>query len=88
MAIREDSLEYQVKEMTRRFIDELGLSKKNTSDITDKIWENKETFGEIAFNVICEYLGDEVFFEEFKEFAPALTEDEEFEEKENNEDEE
>jgi hypothetical protein len=88
MAFREDSLEFQVKEMTRRFIDELGLSKKNTKDITDKIWEDKETFGEIAFNLICEYLGDEVFIETFNEEAPDMTEDEEWEEKEENEDEE
>ncbi len=81
MAFKEDSLEYQVKEMTKRFIDEWGLSKKNTSDITEKIWANKESFGEIAFNLICEYLGDEVFHDEFDEYAPDMTEDEELEEK-------
>lgn len=83
-----NKFEEAVKEMTMRFIDEWGLSKKNTEDITDKIWEDKESFGEIAFNIICEHIGDDVFFEAFKEYAPELNEDEEQEEQEDEEEDE
>jgi hypothetical protein len=86
--VREDSFEYQVKEIVKEFIEEWGLSKKNCENVTDKIWEEKESFGKIAFERMVSYFGDEIFFETFEEEAPALTEDEELEEKEDDEDEE
>lgn len=75
--MREDSFEYQVKEMVKQFIEEWGLSKKNCKDITEKIWEEKEDFGKIAFERIVSYFGDEILFETFEEEAPEVGEDDE-----------
>lgn len=83
------SFENEIKDVVIKIIDDNELSKKNTKDICDYIWDNKEEFGELMFNVICSYYGDEIFYDTFKDEAPEVGElDEDEEESEEKEDEE
>lgn len=54
----EDSFEYQAKQMIERFKEYLYEEDKDR-DLTDLIWEKKELFGQIAYEVIGDYCGYE-----------------------------
>jgi hypothetical protein len=75
MYTREDSFEYQVKEIVKKFMKDMDGTLNKKSDINDVIWKNKEEFGEIAYNLICEYFGSDFITEIFDENKEELIED-------------
>lgn len=81
MRTLEDNFEYQVKEIVKKYMKDMDGILTKKSDINDSIWENKAEFGEIAYNMICEYLGSDFIEEVFNDNKEKLlVEDKEDEE--------